>query len=45
MEFIKSHPEQNTLIIELEDLDFVKHKADYEKIIDRIMDFAVNLPY
>jgi 2-amino-4-hydroxy-6-hydroxymethyldihydropteridine diphosphokinase len=45
VEFIKSHPEQNTLIIELEDLDFVKHKADYEKIIDRIMDFAVNLPY
>ena len=43
--FIKSYPEQNNLVIELGDLDFVEHTEDYEKIIDQILKFAVHLPY
>ncbi len=44
-DFIKSYPEQNNLVIELGDLDFVEHHEDYETIVDRILKFAVHLPY
>lgn len=44
-DFIKSYPEQNNLIIELGDLDFVKNQEDYEFIIDKILRFAVQLPF
>ena len=43
-DFIKSYPEQNNLIIELGDLDFVESKEDYNFIIDKILKFAVQLP-
>ena len=43
-EFIKGHPEQNKLVIELGDLDFVEREEDYEVIIDKILKFAVRLP-
>lgn len=43
-DFIKSYPEQNNLIIELGDLDFVQHEKDYETIIEQIVRFAVHLP-
>ena len=44
-DFIKSYPEQNNLVIELGDLDFVDSHEDYETIIDQILKFAVHLPY
>jgi len=44
-EFIKSYPEQNNLIIELGDMDFVKNQEDYNSIVDRILKFAVQLPF
>lgn len=44
-DFIKGYPEQNKLIIELGDLDFVAREEDYETIIDRILKFAIHLPY
>lgn len=44
-DFIKGYPEQNKLIIELGDLDFVEREEDYETIIDRILKFALHLPY
>lgn len=44
-EFLKSHPEQNNLIIELGELDFVANKEDYQTIIDKILRFAVHLPF
>ncbi len=44
-DFIKSYPEQNNLVIELGDLDFVERQKDYETIIDQILKFAVRLPY
>ncbi len=43
-EFIKSFPEQNNLIIELGEMDFVKSSKDYETIINKIQRFAVNIP-
>ncbi len=43
-EFIKSFPEQNNLIIELGEMDFVKSSKDYETIINKIQKFAVNIP-
>lgn len=43
-EFIKSYPEQNKLIIDLGDLDFVDQAADYEVIVAKIAKFAVKLP-
>lgn len=43
-DFIKSYPEQNNLIIELGELDFVQHEEDYETIVKQIVKFAVHLP-
>jgi len=43
-EFIKGHPEQNNLVIELGDLDFVERPEDYEIVIDQIAKFAMGLP-
>lgn len=44
-DFIRSYPEQNNLVIELGDLDFVERQEDYETIVDQILEFAVRLPY
>ena len=33
LDFIKSHPKQETLIIDLQELDFVNHPEDYQMII------------
>ena len=42
-DFFKSHPEQNTLIIDVGELDFVSSLKDYNSIIDRIKNFAIEL--
>ncbi|TMM58190.1 2-amino-4-hydroxy-6-hydroxymethyldihydropteridine diphosphokinase [Maribacter algarum] len=44
-EFIKSYPEQNNLVIDLGDMDFVQNPEDYETLIDKILKFAVQLPF
>ncbi len=44
-EFIKSFPEQNNLIIDLGEMDFVKNSKDYETVIKKIQRFAVNIPF
>ena len=36
LDFIKSHPQQATLLIDLGDLDFVANKTDYEYLLERI---------
>ncbi len=43
-EFIKSYPEQNNLVIELGDLDFVANEQDFNTIINSIIKFAIHLP-
>ena len=42
-DFFKSYPEQNTLIIDVGELDFVSSLNDYNIIIDRIKNFAIEL--
>lgn len=42
LDFMKSHPEQNSLIINLEELDFVESKEDYEAILLQIEDKAIS---
>lgn len=44
-DFIKSYPEQNNLIIDLGEMDFVQNPDDYEIIVDKILKFAVQLPF
>ena len=44
-DFIKSYPEQNNLIIDLGEMDFVQNPDDYKRIIDKILKFAVQLPF
>ncbi len=42
-DFFKSYPEQNTLIVDVGDLDFVAREEDYMTIVDRIQNFALEL--
>ncbi|MGB5821434.1 MAG: 2-amino-4-hydroxy-6-hydroxymethyldihydropteridine diphosphokinase [Saonia sp.] len=44
-DFIKSYPEQNNLVIDVSDLDFVESVKDYEFILDKIQKFAANLSF
>lgn len=43
LDFIKSYPEQHTMIIDLNDLDFVKKEEDYHFILDEIQNFALEI--
>ena len=44
-DFFKSFPEQNTLIIDVGELDFVAREEDYNAIITTIRDYALNLSF
>lgn len=39
LDFIKTHPEINPLIIDISELDFLQNKNDYQFIIDKIHEF------
>jgi 2-amino-4-hydroxy-6-hydroxymethyldihydropteridine diphosphokinase len=43
LDFIKSHPQQNSVIISLEELDFVESSKDYETILQQIEEKAVSM--
>ncbi|RNC91817.1 MAG: 2-amino-4-hydroxy-6-hydroxymethyldihydropteridine diphosphokinase [Allomuricauda sp.] len=43
LDFIKGHPEQNSLIINLEELDFVARPEDYETILMQLEEKAISL--
>lgn len=36
MDFIKGHPNQNSMILDLSNLDFVNNKSDYESILEQL---------
>jgi deoxyguanosine kinase len=36
LDFIKGHPNQNSMILDLSDLDFVNKKSDYESILEQL---------
>lgn len=44
-DFFKSYPEQNTLIIDVGELDFVARNEDYDIVIDTIKNYALNLSF
>lgn len=44
-DFFKSYPEQNTLIIDVGELDFVTRNEDYDIVIDTIKNYALNLSF
>ncbi|MDE3741505.1 2-amino-4-hydroxy-6-hydroxymethyldihydropteridine diphosphokinase [Maribacter polysaccharolyticus] len=44
-DFFKSYPDQNTLIIDVGELDFVARSEDYKTIISKIQDFALDLKF
>lgn len=41
LDFLKTYPQQNQLIIDVSELDFVNNEHDYKTIIGRISDFAL----
>ncbi|PIB28263.1 2-amino-4-hydroxy-6-hydroxymethyldihydropteridine diphosphokinase [Maribacter sp. 4G9] len=41
LDFLKTYPQQNQLIIDVSDLDFVNSPKDYKTILGRITDFAL----
>jgi 2-amino-4-hydroxy-6-hydroxymethyldihydropteridine diphosphokinase len=42
LDFIRSYPEQKSIILDISSLDFVSEKADFEQIMDRIQEQLVN---
>ncbi|MEM9075593.1 MAG: 2-amino-4-hydroxy-6-hydroxymethyldihydropteridine diphosphokinase [Bacteroidota bacterium] len=38
MDFIKGHPQQNSILLDLSDLDFVSKPSDYEFILEQLED-------
>lgn len=42
-DFLKTYPKENQLIIDVSTLDFVNKTQDYETVISKIEDFALNL--
>ncbi len=36
LDFIKGHPNQNSMILDLSELDFVNNPADYETVLERL---------
>ena len=38
LDFIKGHPQQNSILLDLSDLDFVHRPADYEYILEQLTD-------
>jgi len=39
--FLKTYPKKNKLIIDVSNLDFVNNKTDYQTILNRIQEFAI----
>ena len=45
LDFIKGHPEQNSLIIDISKLDFIDRQKDYDIIIDKLKKYAISLSF
>lgn len=45
LDYIKSFPEQNNLILDISELDFVASSDDYEVILHKVQQFAVGLSF
>ncbi|MBM1106050.1 2-amino-4-hydroxy-6-hydroxymethyldihydropteridine diphosphokinase [Aurantibacter crassamenti] len=42
LDYIKSQPSQNSLIIDVTDLDFVENEKDYETVMNQIQQYVMN---
>ncbi|MEA1784722.1 2-amino-4-hydroxy-6-hydroxymethyldihydropteridine diphosphokinase [Arenibacter sp. GZD96] len=42
MNFIKSYPEKNVLILDVSNLDFIEEEKDYTYILDELQKFVIN---
>ncbi len=43
LDFLRSHPGQNSIILDLSEMDFVESAEDYESLLVQIQDFAIGL--
>ncbi|TFG76718.1 MAG: 2-amino-4-hydroxy-6-hydroxymethyldihydropteridine diphosphokinase, partial [Flavobacteriales bacterium] len=43
LDFLRSHPDQNSIILDLSEMDFVESHEDYESLLVQIQDFAIGL--
>ncbi len=43
LDFIKGHPNQNSMILDLSELDFVNNPADYETVLERLESSIISL--
>ncbi|MGB5370568.1 MAG: deoxynucleoside kinase, partial [Flavobacteriaceae bacterium] len=43
LDFLRSHPGQNSIILDLSEIDFVESAEDYESLLVQIQDFAIGL--
>ena len=41
-DYIKGHPELNSLVIDISEMNFITNSEDYETIIERIQNFAID---
>jgi 2-amino-4-hydroxy-6-hydroxymethyldihydropteridine diphosphokinase len=41
LDFLKTYPKENQLVIDTSQLDFVNNERDYETVLDTITDFAI----
>lgn len=42
LDFIKSHPDQNSMILDIGELDFVNNPNDYEFILEKLEDYILS---
>ncbi len=42
LDYLKDHPEQNSLIIDVTELDFVENEKDYEMVLNQIQQYIMN---
>ncbi len=42
LDFLKSHPHQNSLILNMNDVDFVHNASDYEAVLDQIQHHVID---
>lgn len=41
LDFLKTYPKENQLVIDVSELDFISNESDYEQVLDTISDFAL----
>lgn len=45
LDFIKDHPQQNSMVLDMAELDFVNNPTDYETILEKLEDNVLSLSF